>query len=694
MVEAMRHQDRNMNEIDQGPSVHHLTRPKYRPDIDGLRAIAVLAVVGFHAFPGWVTGGFVGVDMFFVISGFLISTIIFSSLERGVFSFREFYSRRVRRIFPALSIVLAACLVLGWNSMLGDEFGQLGKHIAAGSAFISNFVLWNESGYFDASADSKPLLHLWSLGIEEQFYIVWPLLLYLAWRRKLNLMLLTLIIVFASLYLNVNSVNRHAVATFYSPASRFWELLFGSALAYVATVGGTLGRDARRGLAVSFRTAALDNPNVRNVLSALGLVLIAYPVFGMTKDWAFPGWWAILPCAGAVSLIAAGPDAWINRRILSNRVLVFFGLISFPLYLWHWPLISFASIVEAEALNRRVRIAAVIISVLLAWLTYRFIETPLRFGGHSRKKVVALCLAMAILGGLGTLAWAGVILPVSSSLGLEKIVKARGEWEYPGPNFKAFDYEGVAFFQRGSGRASQTLYMGDSNMEQYGPRIDRVISRLPEQANTAVFAALGACAPIPGVVDKQKPECADFVTRAVDYATKTPQVNTVVVGAQWFAYFSGATPHHYAFEDGVRSWRLGVDTEGSERAYRSLETMLATLRASGKSVFLVLNIPMGPAMNPKNLVKRSVSSLGFSIQTGGMVMSDLLGTHNYGDIRQRLLALARQSGAIAIDPLDHLCFEGVCPSMTADGEPIYKDNAHIRPLYVKEHVTFLDRTLH
>ena len=155
----------------------HLSHPKYRPDIDGLRAIAVLSVVCFHAFPDLLKGGFIGVDIFFVISGFLISTIIFENLDKGTFSFSEFYSRRIKRIFPALLLVLIACYSFGWFALLADEHKQLGKHIAAGAGFVSNFVFWNESGYFDNAAETKPLLHLWTLGIEEQFYIIWPLLL-------------------------------------------------------------------------------------------------------------------------------------------------------------------------------------------------------------------------------------------------------------------------------------------------------------------------------------------------------------------------------------------------------------------------------------------------------------------------------------------------------------------------------------
>jgi len=214
-------------------SQSHLTHPKYRPDIDGLRAIAVLAVVAFHAFPSWFKGGFIGVDVFFVISGYLISTVIFENLDKETFSFSEFYARRIKRIFPALIIVLIACLVFGWFALLADEYNQLGKHVAAGAGFISNIVFWNESGYFDNVSDTKPLLHLWSLGIEEQFYIVWPFLLWFAWKRNFNILTITVLVCIASFVLNIKGIKQDVVATFYSPETRFWELLSGSLLAWV-----------------------------------------------------------------------------------------------------------------------------------------------------------------------------------------------------------------------------------------------------------------------------------------------------------------------------------------------------------------------------------------------------------------------------------------------------------------------------
>ena len=206
--------------------------PKYRPDIDGLRAIAVLSVVGFHAAPGRFPGGFIGVDIFFVISGYLISSIILRGLEAGTFTFLEFYSRRIKRIFPALILTLLACFAIGFAILPDDQFKELGKHIVGGAAFVSNLVLWSESGYFDNAADYKPLLHLWSLGIEEQFYVVWPLMLWLAWRWGSHCLAAILVVAFVSFAVNVFAISSDPVATFYSPITRFWELAVGSALAY------------------------------------------------------------------------------------------------------------------------------------------------------------------------------------------------------------------------------------------------------------------------------------------------------------------------------------------------------------------------------------------------------------------------------------------------------------------------------
>jgi peptidoglycan/LPS O-acetylase OafA/YrhL len=393
--------------LESAPSSQpHLSHPKYRPDIDGLRAIAVLSVVGFHAFPRWIKGGFIGVDVFFVISGFLISTIIFENLDRGTFSFAAFYARRIKRIFPSLFTVLTASSILGWFALFADEYKQLGKHIAGGAVFISNFVLWHESGYFDNSADTKPMLHLWSLGIEEQFYLVWPLALWLAWKSRINLLTLTVLVACISAYLNVTTVSSDLVAAFYSPQTRFWELLSGSLLAWVCTYKRGAYEDIKTKLnswlaAFVRMSSDTDGKVLANLLSTAGLLLLVYGFWRLNKDMQFPGFWAVIPVLGALLLISAGPLAWINSVILSNRIAVWFGLISFPLYLWHWPLLSFARVVRSEVPSSSIRVAAVAVSIVLAWLTYKAIERPIRFGGQGKLKVTLLVILMGAVGSLG-----------------------------------------------------------------------------------------------------------------------------------------------------------------------------------------------------------------------------------------------------------------------------------------------------
>lgn len=384
----------------------HLTHPKYRADIDGLRALAILCVVGFHAFPEWLKGGFIGVDIFFVISGYLISTIIIGSLERNSFSFVEFYIRRINRIFPALLFVLISCFVFGWFSLLADEYKQLGKHIAGGGGFISNFILWNESGYFDTISETKPLLHLWSLGIEEQFYIVWPVMMWFAWKRNFNLMTITIVVSLVSFGFNLRYVNSDVTAAFYSPKSRFWELLIGSALAYLTLHRLGLSTkpknwlDSWLGKIVYVHAPEATGKTLRNLQSLLGAALVVIGVSVITREGHFPGWLALLPTLGAVLIISAGAQAWFNR-VLSNPILVWFGLISFPLYLWHWPLLSFAHILANDEPSVEIRIAVVIISILFAWLTYKLIEQPIRFGNHGKTKTITLVILMAALGAVG-----------------------------------------------------------------------------------------------------------------------------------------------------------------------------------------------------------------------------------------------------------------------------------------------------
>lgn len=377
-----------------------LIHPKYRPDIDGMRAIAVVSVVLFHAFPEMLPGGFTGVDIFFVISGYLISTILMKSAAQGTFSIGEFYSRRVNRIFPALIVVMLCTYIFGWSALFTNEFEQLGKHIAGGAGFIANLVLLNESGYFDTIAETKPFLHLWSLGIEEQFYIVWPLVIWAAWKRNYNILYIAIAFLCLSFAANIASVEASKEYTFYMPHTRAWELIVGSILAYF---------HSRPQKTIKNKTV------ICNLMAVSGVCLIVYGLATTTKADNFPGWIALYPTIGSALLIAAGPTAWFNRYVLSSSPFVWIGLISFPLYLWHWPLLTYARILENGTPPESSRIVLVVASALLAWFTYSFIEKPLS-RKKSTKKTLTLSLAMLMLGVTGYATYYFNGLPWRSSI--------------------------------------------------------------------------------------------------------------------------------------------------------------------------------------------------------------------------------------------------------------------------------------
>jgi peptidoglycan/LPS O-acetylase OafA/YrhL len=369
----------------------------YRADVDGLRAIAVLAVIGFHANPSLTPGGFVGVDIFFVISGFLISRLILAGLKDASFSFLEFYARRIRRLFPALIVVLLATWGLGWFILPPTEYAELGRHTLAGAGFAANILNYAEVGYFDLPATAKPLLHLWSLGVEEQFYIVFPALLFLLWRYKAMGSCLALIGL-ASLALNIALVRSHPSFTFYLPLTRFWEFIAGALLAWALLHGRTFA---------SPTTSAFVGVPSRDVSAAIGMLLILAGI-GFAHEDAFPGWWALLPVLGTFLIIGAGPQAWLNRAVLAHPKLVFVGLISYPLYLWHWPLLVLVrTAIRNEQGNEYLRTTAIIavgLTFLLSWLTYRFIERPIRArrsGYTARRTTTALAGALAVIAVVG-----------------------------------------------------------------------------------------------------------------------------------------------------------------------------------------------------------------------------------------------------------------------------------------------------
>lgn len=348
----------------------------YRPDIDGLRAIAIILVVLYHFFPKTLSGGFIGVDVFFVISGYLITRIISTELAKGRFTFANFYAHRVKRIFPALLVVLLATYGLGWALLHDTEFRRLSKHLFASTLFLNNFLLRNEKGYFDSASESKPLLHFWSLSIEEQFYLAWPLFLWLMLRWLKKPQPLLLLVCFASFAINVFWAQSDLVAAFYLPFSRAWELI----------LGGLIALTPKHVFQSKLPTHA----------STIGLVSLALMAVTFHEGMRYPGFWALAVVTATLFIICGTVDS--NHKILSHPLAIWVGRISYPLYLWHWPLISFGFIVFPLGIPNALKIILLILAFALAWLTKEYIEDPIRFRSRQRPAVFCLIVSLIIVG--------------------------------------------------------------------------------------------------------------------------------------------------------------------------------------------------------------------------------------------------------------------------------------------------------
>jgi peptidoglycan/LPS O-acetylase OafA/YrhL len=635
----------------------HLTHPKYRPDIDGLRAVAILAVVGFHAFPGRMPGGFIGVDIFFVVSGFLISTILFGSLERNSFSFIEFYSRRIRRIFPALIVVLLAALAIGWVVLLAGEFKQLGAHLAGGAGFISNFLLLKESGYFDNAAATKPLLHLWSLGIEEQFYIIWPLLLWTAWKSKVNLLAVTLSVAAISFAWNMAKAYNDSIADYYSPQTRFWELLIGAALAYAALHRKDWftdpappppkpGRRPKREVTVTSLGTRLAN-----VQSVLGAALIAAGLFCITWAQPFPGWWAALPTLGTALLISAGPRAWLNRRILSNRLMVWCGLISFPLYLWHWPLLAFPRIVMGSTPPARVRLFAVLLAILLASLTYLLVERPLRFSPSSKLTTAALLVVMIVVGSTGYFVYR------ENGLTFRAANQPRA--------LNEGDIDHLSFHQYAQNHFSPCTPLSIRKEAQYWADAIRCLQSKPDQPiDIAIvgdshaehlFVGLAEALPRLNVVYYLKntlPLVGDPEFASVfKYVLSDPNIKTVIITAYWSA-------------------KLAMVPKDSSLEHE-LSVTVEMLGAAHKMVYLTDDVPVFSFDPAQCKYSRRFNGESRCLESRVLYSRQL---QSYLPILQSVAN--KHANVKLIDTIKYFCPSDLC-AMAIDGKILYRDTNHL-----------------
>ena len=636
-----------MNNIDNAGKTLKLS---YRPDIDGLRAIAVLLVIGFHLAPGRIPSGFVGVDIFFVISGYLITRIILVDSYKNKFTLLEFYSRRIRRIFPALALVLASTLIFGFFLLTSDDYKYLAKHVVAGVTFSSNLLLLNEAGYFDPSADTKPLLHLWSLAIEEQFYLCWPILI-LIWLRYVKNKIFFYLIFIISFCLNLYNIEIDPVMTFFSPQTRCFELVAGSIIAV------TIPKDGHK-----------FSGQINEILSVTGFFILFFALYTLSPSTKFPGGYVVLPIVATGFIIFSGPLTYLNK-IISNKFFVFFGIISYPLYLWHFPVISFVRILYGREVPQGWRLISFFIAVSLAYITYRFVEKPIRgkrgfFITKCLSTIMLLILGAALLvisqegfdrrerflpkiknqGDIGVDKFFHYIKDISHPCTPESIYRASQKWK-----------DLTRCYQSKRGNPTIAL-VGDSHAEAL---FLGLTEKMPNE-NIVFYGGSG----VPSLSGK------DFV-EIYQTVLSDKLLKTVIIAGYWENIFKYS------------------ESSESARSINAFQETLKALVAQEKNVFVIEDVP-NFSFDPNickfegRLFTENKCSEGFEKLN-----------NNFFELRLKFHSMIIENARLHFVKTRHLFCEKLECSMALDGKLFYRDDNHLNifgSLYVGEYISsFLKR---
>ena len=653
---------------------------KYRKEIDGLRSVAVLPVIFFHAGFAAFSGGFVGVDVFFVISGYLITSIIVAELEQQRFSVLRFYERRARRILPALFLVLAACIPLAWQYLMPMDMADFAKSVVAVAAFASNVLFWQQSGYFDTASELKPLLHTWSLAVEEQFYVFFPLLLVLCWKSGRKAALGT---VFAILLLSFAlaewGATRAPDATFYLLHTRAWELMLGALAALY--LGGR-------------SEAAANHASSRwgGAASLLGLALIAYSVFAFDRSVPFPGAYALAPTVGALLIILfAAPDN-LAGKLLGSRLFVGIGLISYSAYLWHQPLLAYARHASLTEPGTGLLLGLCLASLGLAWFSWRFVETPFRDRRRYSRTSIFAFSAM----GLVALTAFGMAGHLSDGF--------RSRW---GAEFAEFQPENRNFFRYTGCASNPKKFIPPQEACSYGGDGEARIAVIGDSHARSLVYELSesakkrglkvtqftyeGCPPILDVYradQKDDHRCFENNKATFDYVAAHPSLEYVVLAARWPFYLERARFDNA--EGGVEKGLPAVldlvvdgvkqSSPEPQRVAGVQERMRATVMrylAAGKKVIVVEPVPEVGWYVPDYLMK-TLSRKGTLQQADG---STSYATYlaRSKTARDTFEQLGKQENLLLVRPDQHLCntaMPGRC--ITHLGSvPLYRDADHL-----------------
>jgi peptidoglycan/LPS O-acetylase OafA/YrhL len=648
-------------------NIDHAIKPMklaYRSDIDGLRAVAVLLVVFYHNFPASVHGGFIGVDVFFVISGFLITSIVCQALSEDKFSFLDFYRRRINRIFPALLVVLTACTIAGWFLLFPVDYRDAGKAIGFGAAFLSNIALLYDTGYFAAPAQLNPLLHLWSLGVEEQFYLLWPPLIVLVWRWKRGPILAAAAILLISFVANIVLTFDYPLAAFYLPLTRFWELMIGCALAIASARGLGRGVPASPVLKRIYDANPRREHVIRETCAWLGLFLVGCGVVFIDSNRAFPGYWALLPALATGLLIFAGPAPWVTRQFLGHRALVHIGLISYPLYLWHWPLLTAIRLVRlGDDPPPLMKVIAISAAFALAEATWRFAEKPFRHGGASWAKTGAAFAAVAAVGFAGVGIYAANGMPGRFDARVQTVVhdyaaEAAVTWRANRCILTDSTFAKECDDETPAGMPRVVLW-GDSHAAMLYPGL-REIQLADGGFRISQYNTAG-CPPIFSYPSRTSKVCAAN-NELVRERLKLLKPDTVIMAArQWYDY-----DHR------------GISESDDETL---IQATIADVRALGvRRIVMIGRFPVW------RTPPRRILAQAYRFRTAGLIGIDAIPTRNNSYLEttaaaenERLRHFLEAKGVEFISPTPTFCNEDGCLLAVPDGsgKPVTYDGAHL-----------------
>lgn len=628
---------------------------KYRPEIDGLRAIAVISVILFHAsIPGF-QGGFVGVDIFFVISGYLITTLILNDLRDGKFSLLNFWERRARRILPPLIAILAISIPFAWHFMLPAELKDYGQSLVAVAFFSANILFWRENSYFAGPADEKPLLHTWSLAVEEQFYLLFPLLLLLIWRQHrfwLWVGMLALISFVASDWATQFAPN----AGFFLLPFRAWELLAGS-LAAIWLSGQT-------------------RPVKSDAMVALGIILIAVSMLTLSGASAFPGRAALLPVAGTLLIILFAQGNSTLRKALSHRLIVGVGLISYSLYLWHQPIFAFLRLRNFGHLDPAHVLFSLPIIGFLAWASWKYIEQPWRRPSARRSVLFStMAVSLSVFVGIGvTLHLANGAPGRLPAPALQQLARIEtGGMPCHDVDHAAYLKLGQ-FCRLGDPDAPVTmLLLGDSHAGHLAASLDAF-----GRANGQAFGSLTAswCTPLLGMetdAPSRGTECDELMQAGWAQLDATPQIELVILAAQWTNFTTGGRfgVAPVAYFDAESNY---VSIAQNPSVFtRATKRTADRLRLIGRRVVIVGPVPEYEIHMPKELARvlwrqKKIPDNQFLSKTLYESRAASVNT---------IFSTSDPIFTALVDPGKIFCVLGTCRVAGPDGEPYYRDPSHL-----------------